>query len=254
MNPSRIHVYCRLRPVDDGSGSVKSYPPTLCDENYVALSVLDRSTLFAVDKLFDHHSQEGIFQESVEPLIEDVISGINCTVFTYGQTGSGKTHTIIGGATDEKQGLLPRAIESIFQRIKSFENDMCANKSDFVVQASILEIYHEKLRDLISTEKNVQNLAIRENSDGTIWVENLTEHSIQNSLEYSRLLQQALKRRIVGSHKMNDQSSRSHLCCIISLTCKDITNNRVLRSKLSLIDLAGSEMVILVRYLQLILD
>lgn len=248
MSTSRIHVYCRLRAIEENDGVVKSFPPAEEDENYVALTVLDRSSLFSVDKFFDKHSQEDIFQDSLEPLIEETFSGINCTVFTYGQTGSGKTHTIIGGQEPENRGLLPRAMDNIFQRIQLLRDsiDEESKKPEFTVKVSILEIYHEKLRDLLSSNKQEENLAIREKSDGTIWVENLSDQIIQGSAEYARLLQQALKRRVIGSHKMNDQSSRSHLCCLIHLTRVDKVKGKTLQSNLSLIDLAGSEMVSLV--------
>lgn len=40
--------------------------------------------------------QSDVYQSVVEPLITDVLSGFNCTVFAYGQTGSGKTYTMEG--------------------------------------------------------------------------------------------------------------------------------------------------------------
>lgn len=37
-----------------------------------------------------------MYKSVVHPLIDEVLSGYNCTVFAYGQTGTGKTFTMEG--------------------------------------------------------------------------------------------------------------------------------------------------------------
>lgn len=55
------------------------------------------SKKFTFDRSFGPDSnQMTVYQSVVAPLIEEVLSGYNCTVFAYGQTGTGKTHTMIG--------------------------------------------------------------------------------------------------------------------------------------------------------------
>lgn len=52
---------------------------------------------FTFDRTFGPESkQSDVYQVIVAPLINEVLSGYNCTVFAYGQTGTGKTHTMIG--------------------------------------------------------------------------------------------------------------------------------------------------------------
>lgn len=153
---------------------------------------------------------------------------------------TGKTYTMIGGSNEER-GLLPRAVEHIFHRINEV---LSANAQNTVVlKMSILEVYHEKLRDLLFSGPKEQNLAIREQSDGTIWVEHLSEHNVISPEDCEQLLQKAIKKRVVGSHKLNEQSSRSHFCCLFTLHQVDHLTENVLKSRLSMIDLAGSEMV-----------
>lgn len=41
-------------------------------------------------------SQKKLFQTHIQPVVEEVLKGFNCTVFAYGQTGTGKTYTIEG--------------------------------------------------------------------------------------------------------------------------------------------------------------
>lgn len=55
---------------------------------------------FTFDRTFGQESeQKEVYKVVVAPLIEEVLSGYNCTVFAYGQTGTGKTHTMVGDAT-----------------------------------------------------------------------------------------------------------------------------------------------------------
>ena len=146
------------------------------------------------------------------------------------------------GISDESQGIIPRTVDAIFAEIIR-----CQDKGKFEVVYSMLEIYQEKLNDLLippspSKAASSSSLKIRELSDGTIWIQGLTEVNISSLQEFTSFLQQGLKRRVTGSHGMNSESSRSHLCC--SLTIKQQKNiGGKISSKLHLIDLAGSELV-----------
>jgi hypothetical protein len=114
-----------------------------------------------------------------------------------------------------------------------------------------LEVYQEQLKDLLSVaissvgphQQQSQSLRIREQMDGTVWVEGLSEMIVSNAADFSQLLSNALKRRVVGSHSMNDTSSRSHFCCIISILQVMHATGVKINSKIHFIDLAGSEMV-----------
>ena len=89
-------------------------------------------------------TQHEVFDE-VRPLIGEVMRGYEATVFAYGQTGTGKTHTMEGDITsDEMKGIIPRAVEAIFQRLGD-EKVYTASK----VSAQYLEIYNEELCDLL---------------------------------------------------------------------------------------------------------
>jgi hypothetical protein len=61
----------------------------------------------------------------------------------YGQTGSGKTYTMIGN--DENPGLYFTAVDSLFNMI-----DERKNLINYKVSVSVVEIYNENVRDLLS--------------------------------------------------------------------------------------------------------
>lgn len=168
---------------------------------------------------------------------------------------AGKTYTLVGNpsvngslTTDNKErGIIPRAAEMVFTKQASLD----PVKVTCQVRLSILEVYQEQLRDLLRvaesgqqvTVKDTAGLRIREQIDGTVWVENLTEIPIAEGEEFNRLLTSALKRRVVGAHNMNDVSSRSHFCCILNINQVFHNTGVKMHSKVHFIDLAGSEMV-----------
>lgn len=125
------------------------------------------------------------------------------------------------------------------------------------MRLSILEVYQEQLKDLlrvvppasaVPAPRDAVALRIREQMDGTVWVENLTELVVAQNEEFNRLLSSALKRRVVGAHNMNDVSSRSHFCCILNIHQVFHATGVKINSKVHFIDLAGSEMVREVSY------
>ncbi|XP_034050622.1 kinesin-like protein KIF20B [Thalassophryne amazonica] len=60
-------------------------------------------------------TQRKVFEGSVRGLVQDVLEGGNCLVFTYGVTNAGKTFTFVG--PDHDSGLLPRSLSVIFNSI-----------------------------------------------------------------------------------------------------------------------------------------
>lgn len=63
------------------------------------VSVRDKAQnkTFTFDRVFGPDSKQvDVYKAVVNPLIEEVLQGYNCTVFAYGQTGTGKTYTMVG--------------------------------------------------------------------------------------------------------------------------------------------------------------
>lgn len=233
---SHIQVCCRIRPLGTGeSPSVK-----LVSQNVVQAQALS----FKLDHAFDSDcSQKDVFCAVVRPMIVDSFKGFNCSLFSYGQTGSGKTHTLFGSPGEENRGIVPRSVLQIFETAEE-----CLGSISVLVRMSVLEIYQEKLRDLLCVsnvnKRDARNpMRIREHADGSVWVEGLEEKIVSSPHEFERFMETATKKRIVGSHSMNNVSSRSHLCCILTLNQTIQASGEKMISKVHLIDLAGSEMV-----------
>ena len=134
---------------------VEPTPTTLASMGIANKAALSKT--FTYDKAFDERtSQESLFATSVAPVVDEVMRGFSCTVFAYGQTGTGKTYTMEGpkksdGTIDTEgidAGIIPRAVRRIFAALPAQGESGC----DWVVKVSFLEIYNEKLDDLLSPE------------------------------------------------------------------------------------------------------
>lgn len=87
---------------------------------------------------------------AAKPIIDSVLEGFNGTIFAYGQTSSGKTHTMTGKIDDlELQGIVPRMVRNVFSRIETADENI-----DFEVKVSMVEIYNEKVKDLLNPVKD----------------------------------------------------------------------------------------------------
>uniref|UniRef100_A0A3Q3E1Y8 Kinesin family member 13A n=1 Tax=Labrus bergylta TaxID=56723 RepID=A0A3Q3E1Y8_9LABR len=87
--------------------------------------------------------QEVVFKCLGEGILENAFQGYNACIFAYGQTGSGKSFSMMGNG--EQPGLIPRLCCSLFERVHREENE----SHTFKVEVSFMEIYNEKVRDLL---------------------------------------------------------------------------------------------------------
>jgi kinesin family member 5 len=121
---------------------------------------------YAFDGLFnDTNTQKDIFDKAVAPIIQGVFEGFNGTVLAYGQTSSGKTHTMSGpDMFDEtNRGVIPRMVTCMFEMIEDSSEEI-----EFTVKVSMVEIYMEKIRDLIDPTKT--NLKVADDPKKGIYI------------------------------------------------------------------------------------
>ncbi|GAB5369021.1 hypothetical protein AAMO2058_001369500 [Amorphochlora amoebiformis] len=203
-----------------------------------------RYKTFHFDKVYGEASQqEEIYRESVSACINDLVKGFNSTVFAYGQTSSGKTHTMMGVSGHKTlQGIIPRAIDHLFREISS-ETE---SGNQFVLAVSYMEIYNEKVYDLLKRKKkrlsSRKPLEIRLNKTG-FHVPTLTRHVVREKSSMFGLIELGSKNRNVALSSQNSESSRSHSIFTIYLERISETGGgeTVVSAKLNIVDLAGSE-------------
>ncbi|XP_038894858.1 kinesin-like protein KIN-14C [Benincasa hispida] len=250
-----IRVFCRVRPLlpDDGvETTVVSYPTsTEALGRGIDLSQSGQKYPFTFDKVFNHEaSQQDVFVE-ISQLVQSALDGYKVCIFAYGQTGSGKTYTMMGRPeAPEQKGLIPRSLEQIFQASQSLQSQGWKYK----MQVSMLEIYNETIRDLLSTHRSSgsdivrtengvlgKQYTIKHDANGNTHVSDLTIVDVCSIREISSLLQQAAHSRSVGRTQMNEQSSRSHFVFTLRISGINESTEQQVQGVLNLIDLAGSE-------------
>ncbi|MFT7806193.1 kinesin-like protein KIF16B [Arapaima gigas] len=194
-------------------------------------------------------SQEKVFKDLGSDVLNAAFEGYNACIFAYGQTGSGKSYTMMGNPGDA--GLIPRICEGLFSRISDMSR---FDEASFRTEVSYLEIYNERVRDLLRRKSNKTfNLRVREHPKDGPYVEDLSKHLVQNYSDVEDLMEAGNLNRTTASTGMNDVSSRSHAIFTINFTqARPPSHPRLYAkfdaempcetvSKIHLVDLAGSE-------------
>eukprot|EP01040_Poterioochromonas_malhamensis_P002359 gene2359-2506_t len=271
---SNVLVAVRVRPLHSAeiSGGAKSCIQVF-DQRVVAIKkngdagqYLKSQQLcineYEYDVVFDEKAtQQEIYEKTAKSYIPKLIGGQNVTVFAYGATGAGKTHTMLGDTRIEEvnlsskssiaghNGIIPNAVKDVFRLISAKISRNLSNQSkalaneQYAVFVTFLEVYNEQVYDLLEPSGKV--LAVREDQEkGIVIVAGVTEQPVGTYPEVIDLIIQGNKQRKTESTMANALSSRSHavLQLLIKKTTKLDNGKEVLtESKLSLIDLAGSE-------------
>lgn len=178
-----------------------------------------------------------IYNETAKNLITRITDGFNCSVFCYGSTGTGKTHTMFG--TPEDPGIVSMLIEDLLKARKPGH--------EIKISLSAIEVYGNEFRDLLrrrdpsagSSRRQSRPIEVQSVTGRLIGVTGTPITNLESAL---RMIEMAKSSRVTHSTKANDTSSRSH--CVIQIhTVMRGQYGETLKSKLNLIDLAGSERV-----------
>jgi kinesin family protein 1 len=203
--------------------------------------------VFAFDKSYwsfdraspNYAGQDHLFRDLGAPLLDNAFQGYNNCIFAYGQTGSGKSYSMMGYGAEA--GVIPQICKDMFDRITEMQAD---KNLTCTVEVSYLEIYNERVRDLLNPSTK-GNLKVREHPSTGPYVEDLAKLVVRSFQEIEHLMDEGNKARTVAATNMNETSSRSHAVFTLTLTQKrhddETTMDTEKVSRISLVDLAGSE-------------
>ncbi|EAA04239.4 AGAP007592-PA [Anopheles gambiae str. PEST] len=251
----KIRVAVRVRPFNrrelelatenviemNGTQTILKYP--------ASLDKMERKPpkIFAFDHCFystdananNFASQELVFNNIGRDILENAFQGYNACIFAYGQTGSGKSYTMMG--SQDSKGIIPRLCDELFASIAAKQTD----ELNYKVEVSYMEIYNEKVHDLLDPKTAKQSLKVREHNVLGPYVDGLSQLAVTSFLDIDNLMAEGNKSRTVAATNMNSESSRSHAVFTVVLTqtlidtLSGVTGEKV--SRVSLVDLAGSE-------------
>ncbi|KAF7363487.1 Kinesin heavy chain [Mycena sanguinolenta] len=242
---TNIKVVCRFRPLNatelkEGPEIVASFSDdfTTVQMRSQALALGPEKDGFTFDRVFPMATkQTEVFDYGVKDIVKDVLDGYNGTVFAYGQTGSGKTFTMMGDIeSEEYRGIIPRITEQIFQSIVESDAHL-----EYLVKVSYMEIYLEKIRDLLAPQND--NLQVHEEKTRGVYIKGLSDYYVSSAREVYEIMRTGGNARVVSHTNMNAESSRSHSIFLISINQRNTETGAQKTGNLYLVDLAGSEKV-----------
>lgn len=188
-------------------------------------------------------SQKDVYDSVGRDVLKDVLQGYNGTIFVYGQTGSGKTYTMLGpnggklSGPRESLGIMPRIANDLFLAIEDASEDV-----EFSIGVSYVEIYKEKIHDLL--DQNKRNLTLRENpASHSFYVQDCSRRYVSSPEQILDILHGGNAIRATAATRSNESSSRSHSVLSIEVKAVDQVKAEQRNGKLFLVDLAGSERV-----------
>lgn len=250
----RVKVFVRVRPTKIDAGETPGALRFRPDGHSIGIFARENCSNFA-EYSFDRvmgpdASQSDVYSIAAKGAVTDVLRGFNATVLAYGQTGAGKTHTLGCAPKADSIGIIPRAISEVFAQVN--DDPM----SEYEISLSYLQVYCEKIQDLLCPE-NGENLAIREDTGGSVHVAGLTAARVASLQDCLQLMQLGNRNRKVAFTALNAKSSRSHAVLTLNvvkrsrgLDCSKPSDpneeanamaRRVRIGRLYLVDLAGSE-------------
>jgi len=239
MNSREIKMNATEIVTMNGDQTMLQNPQMAADVKKFSFDYSYNSSVPSSDKRYVNQTK--VYNDLGVDVVDACFEGFNACVFAYGQTGSGKSYSMMGYG---EKGLIPRICEGIFAR--SAQLKLKDDSLTFKCDVEYLEIYNEKVRDLISdTPKGQINhtLKVREDPKLGPYVENLTARTVTDFEGIDELMEAGNQNRTTAKTNMNDTSSRSHAVFTLRFTqallIQGIPCEKT--SKINLVDLAGSE-------------
>ena len=190
------------------------------------------------DKRRRYTDQATVFEDLGRGMLDNAWDGYNAALFAYGQTGSGKSYSMIGYGPN--RGIVPLACHDVFARIAKNRD----KSVEYQVTFSMLEIYNERVRDLLAVKDRPGGAKVRQHPDKGFFVHGLTQDAVGSAEEILQRMDAGAFRRTTAATVMNESSSRSHM--VITIQLKQVLNagtpeSVTKTSDIHMVDLAGSE-------------
>ena len=260
MSGSNVRVVCRFRPETeadgssndrDGKSTYNSFSDSAVNLSSRVVNLVSRrpggilkSYEFEFDRVFPPEAtQLDIYKDTGESIAASVMQGYNGTILAYGQTASGKTYTMEGPEIPQSGAAF--ASEDAHTSTRGLTFRMCAHifsgaAERISVSVSVIEIYLEKILDLMEPKKKLK-CSIKEDPELGIYVKGAAKRTVRSIDDVIKTYRRCSRARKTASTAMNYASSRSH--CITILEVKRLAGTKCTVGKLFLVDLAGSEKV-----------
>ena len=234
-------VYCRFRPMNKKETEYSQEQiSTMTSTNILDINTSKEKNIFSFnfDYIFGPNStQQDIYDNCAKKSVENFLLGYNSAIIIHGQNNSGKSYTMSGKNDDNNlKGIIPRVAEDVFEFIRDNEN------LEFIVQVSIVDIYKDKIKDLI-TNNDININIDEEPSNNKINFEGIYEKSIINENEVLKILEKGInnKSKLDYNINLNGNFSKSNFIFILKLIQNNKKEELFTKSELIFMDTSGEE-------------
>lgn len=238
-----LRIYCRVKPAGPAEERVVVVRDKAAKDILLQAdnSKKSKPAPYSFDLVFGEASTQAEVFKEIFPFVQGTIDGKNISIFAYGPTGSGKTYTLEGlnlasDSLSAESGIIPRSLDIIIGQIHK-RNEILKPEEQLEIKISCLEIYNERLNDLLrpkASEDEVQILM----KNNRVFLPDIEKATVSNIAEALSVIKQSSQRRQVESTAYNSRSSRSHSIYRITIV-KASSQEEV--GLLNIIDMAGSE-------------
>ena len=244
-NPSEINdmnntkVYCRFRPMTKKESDFSPEQiSSISSSTILNLTTAKQKNIFSFN--FDHifppnSSQEEIYNICARNSVENFLLGYNSSIIIHGEKGSGKSYTMNGKISDNNlKGIIPRVIKDLFEFIFDNEN------LEFIIKVSMVDIYKDKIKDLITNNDININF---DDENKKIDFEGIYEKYINSENELLNILEKGInnKAKLEYNINLNGKFSKSNMIFILKLIQNNKKEGFFTNSELIFIDTSGEE-------------
>lgn len=239
---NNTNVFCRFRPMTKKElefSSEQISPKISTTELNINTSKEKNIFSFNFDQIFPPNTtQQEIYEKCAKKSVENFLLGYNCAIVTHGQSDSGKNYTMTGKINDNGlKGIIPRAVKDVFEFIFDNEN------LDFIVKVSMIDIYQDKIKDLINNNSDINILKDDEFNKDEIIFDGIYEKYVSNENEILNLLEQGInnKARLDYSINLDGKFSKSNFIFILKLIQINKKEDFFLKSELIFSNSSGED-------------
>ena len=237
-------VYCRFRPMTkkETQFSSEQISPML-STNILDINTSKEKNIFSFnfDYIFNPNStQQDIYDNCAKKSVENFLLGYNSAIILHGQNSSGKSYTMTGKTDDSNlKGIIPRVVKDVFDFISDNEN------LEFIVQVSIIDIYKDKIKDLM-TNNDININLVEDLSQDKIIFDGIYEKSTINENEVLKILEKGInnKSKLDYNINLNGKFSKSNFIFILKLIQNNKKEEIFTKSELIFMETSGEENLI----------
>ena len=234
-------VYCRFRPLNkkETEFSQEQISPLLSN-NILTIDKSKEKNIYSFnfDYIFTPNStQQDIYDNCAKKSVENFLLGYNSAIIIHGQNNSGKSYTMTGKIEDNNlKGIIPRIVKDVFEFISDSEN------LEFIVRVSIVDIYKDKIKDLITNSDININLG-EEFSRDKINFEGINKKSVINENEVLKILEKGINNKDKLDYNINlsGKFSKSNFIFILKLVQNNKKEEIFTKSELIIMETSGEE-------------